>query len=237
MEEPGIYYPETLNAEQLDILLARGWYRMGQGIFTTKYIIQEEKVFRVFWLRYDLLKIRQRKIQQKINKVNSAFTTTVLPITITEEMETLYTLYKSEIEFEPAESVRDWLYDQQEKNVYNSWAIEIRDNGMLIAVGIFDISSTSIAGIMNFYHPAYKKYSLGKYLMLQKIAYAQKQQLQWYYPGYIVYAYPKFDYKLFADKAAAEIYLPEIQQWCLYNADLLDELEKNVILEESDQNL
>src|SRR5687768_16159925 len=75
MTEPGIYYPDKLSPAQLDAFLAKGWYRMGQGIFTTNYIIQDGKFFRVFWLRYNLLTWSMSKTSQKIWNANSRFTT------------------------------------------------------------------------------------------------------------------------------------------------------------------
>nr|GFD32934.1 hypothetical protein [Tanacetum cinerariifolium] len=53
--------------------------------------------------------------------------------------------------------------------------------------------------------PDYRKHSLGKYLLLLKTEYAREQQLAYYYPGYLVYGYSKFDYKLFASPEATEL--------------------------------
>jgi arginine-tRNA-protein transferase len=63
-------------------------------------------------------------------------------------------------------------------------------------VGFFDIGQTSAAGIASFYDPAYKKFSLGKYLIYLKIEYCKKIGLQFFYPGYFVPGYSLFDYKL-----------------------------------------
>ncbi|MFZ4769232.1 MAG: hypothetical protein ACOYLO_03560 [Ferruginibacter sp.] len=229
MTDTGIYYPENMDAQHLDILLSKGWYRMGQGIFTTKYIIQENIPYRVFWLRYNLNKIILGKKQQKLLQKNKIFNSNIIPFKITDELEKLYALYKTEIDFEPASSVTEWMLEEKENNVYDSWIIEIRDKGLLIAAGIFDKGKNSIAGIMNFYHPDYKKYSLGKYLMLLKIAYAKEAGNQWYYPGYLVYGYPKFDYKVFADKSSVETFLPELNQWCLYDPAVLRKFRNNEI--------
>ena len=80
--------------------------------------------------------------------------------------------------------MQQWLLQEQTNNVYDTAMIEVRDQGKLIAAGIFDKGRQSIAGILNFYHPGYNKYSLGKYLMLLKIDYAIAHSKQWYYPGY-----------------------------------------------------
>lgn len=221
MSEPGIYYPTALTAEQLDNFLEKGCYRMGQGIFTTNFVIQEDNLYRVYWLRYNLNLLNRSDSSKKIIKINRFFTTSILPLRITAELEELYTHYKSALSFNPAASVRHWLLEEQTNNVYDTAMIEVRDQGKLIAAGIFDNSRHSIAGILNFYHPGYKKYSLGKYLMLLKIEYALAYGKQWYYPGYIVEHYPKFDYKLFADKNAAELFIPEQNQWCRYHSKLM----------------
>lgn len=227
MIEPGIFYPSHLTGTELDVFLAMGWYRMGQGIFTTHGIVQQEQLFRVFWLRYNLQQLApQKKSTKKIIDSCSNFHVGIKPLNVTKEVEDLYDLYKTGIQFEAASSVRQWLYEATDSNVFHTYMIEIREGGQLIAVGIFDKGKKSIAGIMNFYNPAYKKCSLGKYLMLLKIKYAQEKKIQWYYPGYIVPGYPKFDYKLFVDKLAAEIFIPEANSWQLYDQALVNQLSR-----------
>jgi arginine-tRNA-protein transferase len=223
MTEHGIYYPVEISGNQLDAFLAKGWYRMGQGIFTTNYVIQEDSFFRVYWLRYNLALLNPGKGSQQIIKRNNHFTVNIKKLEVNAELEELYRLYKTAISFEPADSVQSWLYERQTNNIYDSWLIEVRDHDLLIAAGVFDEGQQSIAGIVNFYHPAYKKYSPGKYLMLLKLEYALNAGKRWYYPGYIVKDYPKFDYKLFIDKASAEIFLPEKNNWYLFDRRLMRE--------------
>lgn len=217
MTEPGIFYPEKLSPGQLDSFLEKGWYRMGQGIFTTHYIFQEDNLYQVYWLRYNLKKLFFLKLHQKIFNSNRNFTVSILPLHITAEQEALFTIYKTGIDFDPAETIKHLLLGEASHNIYDTHVIEVRDQNVLIAAGIFDYGKKSIAGILNFYHPAYKKYSLGKYLMLLKIKQAQAMGKHWYYPGYIVKGFSKFDYKLFAGKSAAELYLQEFSSWQSYH--------------------
>lgn len=219
-----IYFPEQLSGKELDALLARGWYRMGQSIFTTHFLMKEDGIFRVFWLRYDLSLLKTGKSSKTIIALNNRFTIEIKPMKLTAEHEELYALYRSSIDFDPAASVQQWLYGEQATDVYATTIIEIRDNKLLIAAGIFDKGLKSIAGIMNFFHPDYKKFSLGKYLMLLKAQYAAQSGMRWYYPGYIIYGYPKFDYKLFLDKKNAEVYIPEENRWQHYSPELLDKI-------------
>ncbi|MBN8790349.1 MAG: hypothetical protein J0I84_24975, partial [Terrimonas sp.] len=159
MEFPAYHNPNKLNGSQLDTFLSQGWYRMHQSIFTTKYIILNESIYNVFWLRYNLSKFNINKKLQKLIAQNSRFNITIKPIELTEELETLYTLYRSGIKFDHSESVKYWLYggEQEKVNAFETNVIEIRDGGKLIAAGIFDNGDNSIAGIMNFYDPSYKK--------------------------------------------------------------------------------
>lgn len=224
LSENNIYYPEQLNGEELDDFLEMGWYRIGRSLFTTHFILLNDYVYRVFWLRYNLKNIVLSKSQRRLKNRNKQFNVSVKPLEITNEIENLYSIYKTSINFEAAISVQHWLYgDRPPYNVFDTELIEIRDKDKLIAVGIADQGSESIAGIMNFYHPDYKRYSLGKYLMLLKIEQAQRRNLRWYYPGYIVYQRPEFDYKLSFDKRAVEVLIPEMKGWQLYRSQLIEE--------------
>ncbi len=211
-----ILFPEQLTADELDEYLAKGWYRMGQILFTTDYILYEELLYRVWWLRYYIPTIHFTKTHQKIITANKHFSITIKPLEITAEVEELYSHYKSSISFEVSATAKQFLFDGGSGDVYDTHIIEIRDNTKLIAAGIFDNGKNTIAGIMNFYHHEYKKYSLGKYLILLKINYAKAMGKQWYYPGYIVPGNRRFDYKLFIGIEIAEIWVPESNTWVNY---------------------
>ena len=104
-------------------------------------------------------------------------------------------------------------------NVFNTYVIELRDGDRLIAAGIFDHGERTLAGILNFYDPAYRQHSLGKYLLLLKTDYARRLALDYYYPGYLVHGYPKFDYKLFACAAATEVFDSISGQWLPFSRE------------------
>ena len=94
------YYPEQLTGKQLDNFLENGWYRMGQSIFTTHFIMPEGNFHRVFWLRYNLNKISLSKSQQRIINKNKQFNILIKPLEITDEIENLYSIYSSIINFD-----------------------------------------------------------------------------------------------------------------------------------------
>ncbi len=223
MTVPQFYAPRQLTHKQLDEFLARGWYRMHQTIFTTHYIADTENYYRVFWLRYNMRYYAHLKSNLRLMQRNKQFAVSLTPFVWSEALEHLYEQYKTSIDFEGAPSVKHWLFHEGiDTDIYDTHLLEIRDGQELIAAGIFDKGARSIAGIMNFYHPAYRKYSLGKYLMLLKANHALQEGYQYYYPGYLVYDYPKFDYKLFIGEEFTEVYIPELKKWLPYKQQLLD---------------
>jgi arginine-tRNA-protein transferase len=144
-------------------------------------------------------------------------------------MEMLYEIYFGSINFEVPRTIQDFLFgeaviEKPQHDLFESEVIEIRDEHKLIAAGIFDNGHNSIAGIMNFFDPAYKKYSLGKYLMLLKMQHAIKNGKAFYYPGYIAYNYKKFDYKLFPNQHLAEIFDAKLKIWLPYSKELIENL-------------
>jgi len=229
-----IYYhthsPDQMTGEMLDHYLKFGWYRIQQKMITTDLIVgEDESLLPVFWIRFDLHKFKPGSSSRKIIKHNQQFTVTFKSFDISRETEELFNAYKSCTDFSLTDNVKDYLLGTEAMNVYNSVMIEVRDRQQLIAVGYFDEGNSSIAGILNFYHPAYKKHSLGKYLMLLKAEYAVKNRMHYYYPGYICSRNPKFDYKLFPDKSATEIFIRSRQEWLPYLSVELTELENQLV--------
>ena len=201
----------------LDQYLLRGWYRMGFLIFTTHYIsvTDDGKSHRVYWLRYRVPDVRQSKTIAALEAVNKHLSVACHPFKMTDEVDTLHKKYAANLKFNAATDLRQVLMDM-DNEVYDSHIIEVRDNEKLVAGGIFDKGENSIAGIINFYDPEYRKQSLGKYVILQKYKYCLANNIPFYYPGYYMSDHPLFDYKLFLDKNATEVYLPEINQWVNY---------------------
>ncbi len=195
-----------MNGNKLDFCLSMGYFRMQQDIFTCRYVVFNETYYAVQWLRIVLANVTYGKNQLRLFRINAPYSVTVQPFRLSDELESLYAVYRNSLNFDAPESVESCLMDGEGSNAFDTQIVEIRDGNRLIAAGIFDAGTRSIAGIMNFYHPAYRKQTLGKYLMLLKINHARAQKKTYYYPGYVVHNYPKFDYKLFPAEAATEVF-------------------------------
>jgi leucyl-tRNA---protein transferase len=191
-----VHHPQKLLPGELDGYLERGWFRMGQTIFTTNFLNFKHQLYSAVWLRIVLPDLLHDRQQQKLEKRNAAFKTEIKPASITPAKEELYAKYRSGIAFEVSSSLKELMYRNALHDLYNTHEICVYDGGKLIAAGFFDMGKKSSAGITSFYDPEYKKYSLGKYLIYLKISYCKQSGLKFFYPGYFVPGYAFFDYKL-----------------------------------------
>ena len=169
-----VHCPELLSPDALDQYLERGWFRMGQTIFTTNFLNFKSHFYSAIWLRIPLPEFTTDKTQQKIFKKNKSFRVQIQQASITPEKEALFSIYRKSIPFEASASLHTLLFGKASHNIYNTYEINIFDNDTLIAAGFFDLGRNSAAGISSFYNPAYKKYTLGKYLIYLKIEYCKK---------------------------------------------------------------
>ncbi len=190
------HYPRDLSGEELDLYLSRGWYRMGQTIFTTHFLCFENTFYSALWIRLDLEAYQFRKSLRKILRKNDAqYRWTYGKARIDEKREALYQLYKANFDGLLAPSLLDSLQDGEHYNIYDTYEFCVYDKNQLIAISYFDLGEESIASITGIYHPDYKSQSLGIYTMLKEIEFCLKAGLKYYYPGYIVPGYSRFDYK------------------------------------------
>lgn len=218
---PPVYYTADesgFKGPMLDALLSNGFYRMQHHVFTTNHTQFDVNSYMmpVFWLRLELAKVQESKSAQKIRKKCAKLQVTIKLAEITDEIRHLYSLYWEFVPFSTSEQCDEYLHDATLPNPFDSWMIEVRDHGRLVAVGYFDKGLNSIAGILNFFDPEYQSYSLGKFLILCKMDHARAIGCSFYYTGYISTATEKFDYKLFPDINAIEVFLPLEKHWVPY---------------------
>jgi len=191
-----VHKPELLSGEELDHYLNEGWFRNGQRMFTTNFLNFNSQLYSAIWLRIQLATLKEDKTFKKLSKLNSSFTVTIQPASITPEKEALFQEYRSGMSFSASQSLHALLFGDSTFDIFNTYEVLLHDKDVLIGVGYFDLGNKSAAGIVSFYNLAYKKYSLGKYLILLKVNYCKELQLEYFYPGYFAPNYPAFDYKL-----------------------------------------
>ncbi len=251
---PSVFYQkillqEKINEQQYREFLEGGWYRVQQILMTTDFIMMEgmqrrpedlihpsgyfqymgNEVGPVFWLRVNLHKFSIGKKHPFQSYIDRNFTLEVTPFSYDETYENLYDKYLTGIDFDASPSLFNYLFDLDGSDYFNSTAINLYHQKELIAFGLFDEAEDCSAGIINCFDPAYKKYSLGKWLIMKKIELALSKNHQFYYPGYFSTRIPKFDYKLQIAPSATEVWIREAKQWLPFEPSLMNKLENYLI--------
>lgn len=204
---------ETKN--NLDYLLERGYFRMGQYIFTSHYGIFDNKIYRYIWLRNVLGKYEETSTIIKLKKRNKHFQVKCNKAIIDNERECLYKKYKSSISFDTHASIKNMLLGNpiQPYDFFDTYELCIYDNNIMVACSYFDIGTKAAEGIASFYDPDYEKFSLGKYAINMQMEACIQMGLQYFYPGYFIPGYPSLDYKLNLSKSSLYYYQPENDSW------------------------
>ncbi len=205
--------PDSLTLKELDTYLAHGWFRMGQTIFTTQFLCFQNQLYNAVWLRVDLDEWANDSKQTAIYKRNAQFKIEIGKATYSAQHEKLFSDYKQGVEFEGSSSLHQLLFGESINNIYNTYEVNLFDGESLIACGLFDVGNESAEGISCFYNHAYKKYSLGKYLIYLKMEYCKNLGLHYFYPGYFVPGYKAFDYKVDIAKSALQYWNLKSSSW------------------------
>ncbi|MEM7571467.1 MAG: arginine-tRNA-protein transferase [Bacteroidota bacterium] len=191
-------YPFNLSPASLDWYLARGWYRMGSNIFTTHFLCFQQEMYSAIWIRLDLREFKFSKSQRKLMRRNAQrFHSSVDRRHFSLEKEMLYTNYARHFDGRLSPSLRDNLEEYDENGVFNTYEVVIRERetNQLVGASYFDLGQAASASILGIYEPDFERYSLGYYSMLLEVEYCLQAGFTYYYPGYVVPGYHRFDYK------------------------------------------
>src|SRR6185437_11696852 len=206
-------FPSKLLPGELDNYLSAGWYRMAQCVFTTDFVEMNGLQYNAIWLRINIKTYQPSMTIEKLEKRNRHFRLEIIPFVYNEMYESLYTKYISSVNGERSKTLTDFLFDYSNNNIFNSMAIHLYDGESLVGAGIFDIGKKSAAGISSFFDPAYKKYSIGKYLIYKKVEFCKQNGFDFFYPGYFVPGIKFFDYKLKIGTGSLEFFNMQKKQW------------------------
>lgn len=203
--------PPNLFGRNLDVYLSKGWFRSGQLISTTHSLSLEGKLYYPVRTRLPLKGYTFRKSLRKIWRKNQHFKVICQKAEITDEQEALYQKFIVRFDSYIAPTLQESLLDFETTSIYDTYEMAIYAEDKLIAVSFFDVGEVAMASIMGVFDPEYGKYSLGIYTMLLEINFGRINNFDYYYPGYVIPGYPKFDYKLRI--GAVEFYDTENDIW------------------------
>ena len=181
----------------MDKLLSIGYFRSGKSMFhgPVTFIegIPNSTIRTRLVLAEQILGKSSRKLLAKNNRL---FTHAVCELDLDQEILELYEEYRTHcFKGNLNGELSEWLEGSFELKIFNTKIIKFYDGDRLIAASFVDIGLESMASIMGIYHPDYSKHSLGVYSMLVEVECAKEMGLDYYYPGYILSASPRFEYK------------------------------------------
>jgi len=189
--------PEQLSPKQLDDYLGNAWFRMGQSIFTRHFLFFDSTVYTALWIRLDLQDYTFKKRLRKIlNRNRKAFQVVIRPAVLNKEKNQLYAKYKRNFNGQISDTLKEYLLDDTDESIFDTYECCVYEAEKLVAFSFFDVGEKSMASIMGVYDPEYSTYSLGFYTMLEEVNFGSIHQKRFYYPGYVVPDYQRFDYKL-----------------------------------------
>lgn len=192
------YRVEGLLPNQLDGLLANGWARNNQWVYSSPVRFMGDGWRSSVMLRLPLAGFTWKKRLRKLLRQNGErYTWAVRPFRQTAEKEVLWQHFKSTVhhwKYVPNLSVHIFL-DASPAD-FNTWELEVYHQGKLVAFSIFDLGAQSIASLEAAYDTGHSKHSLGLYTMLLEIEHGQSLGLGHYYPGFFPRGVAMFDYKL-----------------------------------------
>lgn len=217
--------PRHLTGAQLDILLARGWYRMHQDLFTISHLAEDHEFYRVHWLRYPIKNIIERPSHRRIRKNHEGYRVVIEPlVSIPSAHRELHRIYRKWIDFDGVHTIEEALYGAEgNNNIFQTHHLSVYFSDHLIAAGYFDVGDAGLASILHFFDPGHRWSSPGKFLILLTLDFMRQQGMTFYYPGYVVAGKPKMDYKLFLGEDSAEYFNPKSGLWLPFHRDLLKE--------------
>ena len=169
---------------------------MGNSVFTTQFLFFDEKIYTAIWLRIPLEGFQFKKKHRRLmRKVEQNFRVEIKQATFDISKEVLFEKYKKHFKGNLYSTVNMYMLDDAPYNAFNTLECCVYDGNELIAFSYFDKGVKSIASILAAYHQDYAGYSLGIYTMLAEVKYAMAHNFEFYYPGYFVPGFKRFDYK------------------------------------------
>lgn len=214
LDDPNDLPNLRLSPETFDLFLSKGWFRMVHRMFTADQIYYQDGMHDIIWIRLDLEKFEWTSSHKKLLKAIKNLSLIHHNFCFIEpQCEQVYELYRQSVSFDAPISINDFLYGNHFHMEFNTQSLSLYNGQELVGRGYFDIGHQSAAGIMNFYHPQYKKYSIGRVLFLLKIQHCISNGIRYFYPGYISPTVPNFDYKTSIHSPSTEFYDFEADEW------------------------
>ena len=185
-----------LSPEAYDELLRRGWRRNGNFFFRTACSACSECKS----LRVPVADFTPSKSQRRAVAKNSTLRLVVQPPSVTPEHLDLWNRFHGHMQQRrgwPESKITEREYIMSFVAGDFSFARELLyyDQDRLVAVGLVDVTGTSLSSVYFFHDPERRSRALGVYSLVTELKYAQEHGLEHAYLGYWVRECASMNYK------------------------------------------
>ena len=179
--------------DMYDLLIQKGFRRSGHHIYRPHCVTCEQCVS----VRLPVNEFQPKRNQRRAIKSNADLVTHVAEARYTDEYFSLYerylnTRHKNSGMDQPKRTdferflISDWC---------DSFFLELRLDGELIAVAVTDQTSTGLSAVYTYFDPEFTTRSLGTTSIIEQIRLAQSMGLEYLYLGYWIAGSGKMKYK------------------------------------------
>ncbi len=180
---------------ELDRLLARGWFRSGAIVFRAPLLILGDDVHELVQIRLPLDAPLPKNRRRRLRRNRERFRCEVGPAYIDDAAQALYEVSRARFIDFIARDLHELVIGEL-AGVFDTREIRVFDGDRLVALSFFDVGHRAVTGVLGLHDPAYARYGLGIYTMMEEVEFARTRGARWYYPGYVVPGLESFDYKL-----------------------------------------
>jgi leucyl-tRNA---protein transferase len=186
---------EQVSADEMDRLLAAGWRHFGAMFFRYSQREHQGQPAVVQPLRLFLPDFLPSQSQKRIIKRNRPLTVVIKPAFVSAEIEALFERHKQRFSDNVPQSIYGFVGENPATVPCNTQVVLLYAGQQLLAASYLDLAAHSASSIYSVFEPDASQHSLGIYLILCSIHYAQSLGKRWYYPGYAYNIPSHYDYK------------------------------------------
>jgi arginyl-tRNA--protein-N-Asp/Glu arginylyltransferase len=186
-----------LSETRYEHLLQRGWRRFGRTLFRPCCAHCQE----CRGLRIELSAFRATRSQRRCRKRNSDIQLTIRRPGVTPEHLALHDAYHRDMHkrrnwpFQPI-TQDDYIQSFLEGNFPFAREYQYRLNGRMVALGLVDMTQSSMSSIYFIHDPELRPRGPGTYSLLCEIEEGLRTGRRWLYLGYFIRDCPSMNYKI-----------------------------------------
>lgn len=187
------FFHDQLSPQAMDHLWEHGWRHFGSYFY--RYSVLNESQQHVMPLRLRLSDFRLSQSQKRVLKKNRDLHVKFLPAFVNAEVHNLFNAHKQRFSSNVPENIYVFVSQQPALQPCECLSLCLYRELKLIAISYLDLGKTACSSVFQCFDPSESRRSLGIFMILQSIAYAQSHDKIYYYPGYAYHEASHYDYK------------------------------------------